>query len=228
MDSHVCFLMHPDWKPVYVCHGAQNQRMEHRALSDIAALDPRFEPVIINSGVTPPVRFDGHIDYRNALLLMTALAAYPNAEAVAFSALLGEGSGDKSARFCRRLEKVWQVSEGRRVKVLRPLSRLTKAQALRRGMRLPGGHALAATTSCYHGNHCGRCQACFRVGIARYLCGLDLFPPQLPRETLGVKATLAATPMRRWPSLAVANMDVVRAYTRYRLTRQVPGRKENT
>jgi hypothetical protein len=215
-DSHVCWLIHPEWQPVYVRHGAGNEKAELKALVDLATMDPRFRPRIVD-GPLCKARFDGHIPYRNMMLLTTALAAFPDAEAVAFGALLGEGSGDKSAAFCRRLERVWQASEGRRVRVLRPLRHRTKAMALRRGMGLPGGHALGGTTSCYHGNRCGRCQACFRLGIARYLCGLEMFPPELPTETLGVWVTLKANPVSRWPAMALANVDVVRAYARHRL-----------
>jgi 7-cyano-7-deazaguanine synthase in queuosine biosynthesis len=210
-DSHVCWLMHPEWQPVYVRHGAGNERAELKALVDLAKMDSRFRPRIVES-VRCKARFDGHVFYRNMLLLTSALAAFPKADGVAFGALLGEGSADKSATFCRRLERVWQASEGRKVKVLRPLRHLTKAMALQRGMALPGGHALGATTSCYHGNRCGRCQACFRLGIARYLCGLELFPPELPTETLGIRATLRANKLTRWPAMALANADVARAY----------------
>jgi hypothetical protein len=216
--------MHPQWRPVYVRHHAPNERAEVQALNNLSILDERFMPSMVNS-VRCDARFDGHIPYRNLLLLTSALAAFPTAEAVAYGALLGEGSGDKSAAFCRAVEHVWRTSEGRRVRVLRPLHHMTKAMVLQRGMRLPGGHHLGATTSCYHGTRCGRCQACFRLGIARYLCGLDLVPPQMPSETLGIRATLAANPVQRWPAMALANLDVVRAYTRYRYARQRAGQE---
>jgi 7-cyano-7-deazaguanine synthase in queuosine biosynthesis len=220
LDSHVCFLMHPDWKPVYVAHGSENEEAELKALTDLQELDPRFRVVVLRA-VTGAARHDGHIAHRNLLLLTTALAVFPMAEAVAFGALLGEGSGDKSRAFCRATERVWRLSEGRNVKLLRPLRHMTKARALRHGMALPGGRGLAVTTSCYHGTHCGRCQACFRLGIARYLCGLDAVPPKLPAETLGIQATLEATPVRRWPALALANVDVLRAYALARLRRNL-------
>jgi hypothetical protein len=219
LDSHVAWLMHPEWKPVYVGHGNENERTEVQALSNISVLDPRFKPTILHSVRCKP-RFDGHIGYRNLLLMTSALAAFPDAEAVAYGALLGEGSGDKSAAFARATERVWRRSEGRRVKVLRPLRHMTKSMALRRGMALPGGHALAATTSCYHGTRCGRCQACFRLGIARFLCGMDIAPPEFPTETLGVRATLRANPVSRWPVLAAANIDVVLAHARYQFAQR--------
>lgn len=218
MDSHVAFLMHPDWQPVYVAHGAENEATELRALQKLAELDRRFKPVIINA-VQMPARFDGHVFFRNLVLLSSALAAFPDSEAVAFGALLGEGSGDKSAAFCRHLMRAWKSSEGHKVRLLRPLRHMTKSMALRRGLKLTGGQFLNHTTSCYHGNRCGKCQSCFRLGIAQYLCGLRIEPPALPTETLGVRATLAAAPMTRWPAMALANVDVVRAFAQFRLRR---------
>lgn len=213
MDSHIAWLMYPDWQPVYVVHGSENQENELGALQDLHRADPRFgyEVVKGNRLIAEP---DGHIPYRNMLLLTNVLAAYPHASAVAYGALLGEGSGDKSRRFVKRLEKVYQASEGRKVRVLTPLSRWTKAQALRRGLELPGGDLLDRTISCYHGYGCGRCQACFRRGIAEYLCDLRSTPPALPTETKGGLATLRANKLTRWPSLAASNADVLRAYVK--------------
>lgn len=217
-DSHVAWLMHPEWKPVYVCHGAGNEVAEMRALRNLTRLDPRFKPEVVRAtNVGHRTLPDGHVPFRNLLLLTSALASFPAAEAVAFGALLGEGAGDKSRAFCRATERAWTTSEGRKIQLLRPLRHMTKSMALARGLALPGGDALSATTACYHGNDCGRCQACFRLGIAHYLCGLRRQPPELPTETLGVRATLAAAPIARWPALALANVDVVRAYGRHRL-----------
>lgn len=212
MDSQVCWLMDPELKPVYVRHGAKNESAETNALQAIAALDPRFRPVALALGFSPPRDFDGHIAHRNALLIVAALAAYPRAESITLGALLGEGSGDKSASFARHLAAALSVGEGRPVRILRPLHRMTKAQALRRGLSLPGSHTLDVTTSCLHGNGCNRCQSCFRLGIAQYLNGLRDDLPGLPTETKGVLATLRANKLRRWPELALANLDVVRAH----------------
>jgi hypothetical protein len=204
--------MHPDWLPVYVRHGAENETAEMDALHNLAILDDRFRPVVVRGPSIPRVHPDGHLDYRNLLLLTTALARFPRVTAVAYGALLGEASGDKSPAFCRALERVWWESEHRRVQVLRPLRHMTKARALKLGMGLPGGHVLCSSTvSCYHGNHCGRCQACFRLGIAMYLCGISETMPQFPSETLGIRAALRSAPLRRWPSMALANLDVAQA-----------------
>jgi 7-cyano-7-deazaguanine synthase in queuosine biosynthesis len=217
LDSQVCWLMHQDWKPVYVRHGAGNERAELQALADIQQMMPTFNPQVIELGFTPKVERDGHIAHRNALLLVAALAAYPEATGIAYGALLGEGSGDKSASFARHLTKALSVGEGRRVEILRPLRHMTKARALRAACEYPGGHTLVATTSCYHGTACGMCQACFRLGIANYLCGFRDEPPRLPNETKGVLATLRANKLRRWPALALANLDVVHAYGLHRM-----------
>lgn len=211
MDSEVCRLMRPDWHPVYVRHGAEQEMAELNALHDIRSLDSRFDFSVINTEKLH-IEPDGHIDYRNALLLTTALAAYPHADGVAFGALLGEGSGDKSAAFARHLAKAWSISAGRPISLLRPLRRYTKAQALRHGLSLDVHGTLAVTTSCYHGNDCGRCQPCFRLGIAKYLNGLRDAPPPFPTETKGIAATLRANKLRRWPVLAAAQTDVIRAY----------------
>lgn len=219
-DSQVCWLMNPHWKPVYVRHGAGNEDAEITALMDIRRRDSRFQPCVLKT-IAPDIEFDGHIAHRNALLLVTALAAFPHAEAIAYGALLGEGSGDKSATFARHLAHALSVGEGRRIKVLRPLRHMTKATALRRGLKLDYHHTLDATTSCYHGNDCGVCQACFRLGIAHYLNGHRQAPPPLPIETYGIRAALRANNLRRWPSMALANLDVIRAYGRYRLRKDV-------
>jgi 7-cyano-7-deazaguanine synthase in queuosine biosynthesis len=218
MDSHVCWLMNPDWKPVYVDHDSGNRGAELAALAKLAMFDKRFKPTILGSQRLT-AQPDGHIPFRNAMLLTAAVTAFPESDAVAFGALLGEGSGDKSRAFAKALERTYTVSENRRVRVLRPLRHLTKAQALRRGLALTGGHNLCYTTSCYHGTSCGRCQACFRLGIARYLVKLDQEPPALPTETLGVWATIRSNQVRRIPTLAASNFDVVRAYSRHRVNR---------
>jgi hypothetical protein len=217
-DSQVCWLLDRTLKPVYVAHGAQNQGAEIKALGAIASLDPSFRPYTVHS-VRCKAEFDGHIPYRNALLLVSALAAFPEAESITYGALLGEGSGDKSAAFARHLAAALSIGEGRQVRILRPLRHLTKARALRLGLSLPGSHTLTATTSCYSGTECGHCQACFRLGIALYLNGLRGEPPELPLETKGVRATLRTNQLRRWPALALANADVVHAYTKYRVKR---------
>jgi 7-cyano-7-deazaguanine synthase in queuosine biosynthesis len=219
MDSQVVHLMYPFWKPVYVRHGAENERAELQALQNIRSLDSTFQPAIVNLGFAPDIEPDGHIAHRNALLLTAALANFPRADAVAYGALLGEGSGDKSWSFARHLSQAWSVGEGRRIRILRPLKRMTKAQALRRGLALDRHHTLDATTSCYHGTNCGECQACFRLGIANYLCGFRARPPAPPKETKGVYATLRANKLRRWPALAAANLDVVRAYGQHQCRR---------
>jgi 7-cyano-7-deazaguanine synthase in queuosine biosynthesis len=224
LDSQVCWLMHQDWKPVYVRLGGEGERAELQALADIQQMMPTFNPQVVELGFTPAVQRDGHIAFRNALLLTAALAAFPEADGIAYGALLGEGSGDKSRAFAKRLAAAWSIGEARPVRLYRPLARMTKATALRRACEYPGGHTLTATTSCYHGTNCGVCQACFRLGIANYLCGFRDAPPPLPNETKGVLATLRANKLRRWPALALANLDVVQAYGLYRIRRITHGR----
>jgi len=207
--------MNPGWVPVYVAHGSQNEEYELQALEELSKNDPRFNATVIRT-IKLMAQPDGHIYYRNALLLTTALASFPGATAVAFGALLGEGSGDKSSRFVKRLERAWQASEGRRVRLLTPLARMTKATALRKALALPGGDSLRHTVSCYAGKPtCGKCQACFRRGIAEYLNGVGEMP-QYPTETNGAWATLRAAHPTRWPALALANVDVLRAELRAR------------
>jgi len=215
MDSQVCWLMNPTWKPVYVAHGAEQEVEEIKALANIRWRDSRFQPCVLRLGFAPDIERDGHIAHRNALLLTAALAAFPKADAVAYGALLGEGSGDKSSSFARHLAESLSIGEGRPIKVLRPLRHMTKAQALRKGIELDNCGTLDVTTSCYHGTACGRCQPCFRLGIAQYLNGLRSDLPALPTETKGVRATLRANSLSRWPALALANTDVIRAHGLY-------------
>src|SRR4051812_35966161 len=58
LDSQVCWLMHQDWKPVYVRHGAGNERAELQALADIQQMMPTFNPQVIELGFTPKVERD--------------------------------------------------------------------------------------------------------------------------------------------------------------------------
>lgn len=217
LDSHIAWLMNPTWQPVYVRHGAPQEAQELKALAQIRKVDEDFNPVIVRAADLK-AEWDGHIFYRNMLLLTTALAHFPKADAVAYGALLGEATGDKSRAFRKSLEKTWRLSEGRRVRVLTPLGRMTKAQALRKAYNYDGAEALTLTVSCYTNqlNECGECQACFRRGVAEYLCDVRDTPPPFPVATDGVWANLKRTPVTRWPSLALANLDVVRAHLKHR------------
>ena len=220
LDSHLVWLRHPHWHPVYVVHDAPNEDNERAALRRLKRADPRFGYNLVG---LPSLNAepDGHIPFRNMLLATTVLHHYPHATAIAYGALLGEGSGDKSARFRRALENTWQLSENRRIRLLAPLARTTKARAWKAAAALPGAEHLNLTVSCYHQPNpgCGMCQGCFRRGIAAYLVGASDTLPDLPIETYGALATLRANPIRRWPALAAANLDVVEAFARHQLHR---------
>ena len=228
MDSHICWLMDRERLPVYVAHGSGNQRTEldrlhalrgHHA-NDMHAFD---FAVVRARDLSHSVQLDGHITHRNAYLILSAAMAFPDVEEVAYGALRGEGSPDKSPRFVRAMTRMLTMSEGRPCTVEAPLLHMTKAQALRYAQRLDGADALELTWSCYHPgpDPCGQCQACYRRHLAQWSAGLRPDPPTaLPTETFGPWATLRRTPVSRWPALAAANMPAMRAMLANRRSRQ--------
>ena len=210
LDSHCLWLMDRDRTPVYVLHGSRNEAQELVALDRLHRADPTFEFVTVPGPLLGPIaRTDAHIPHRNALLILSALAFFPDATEVAYGALLGEGSKDKSAAFRRALTRLTERSE-KRVEVVAPLSRMTKASAVRKATALSGTDWIPLTVSCTNGTECGRCQACFRRSVALYLCGIISVAPEWPTETEGPWATVKANPPSRWPALALSNLDVLR------------------
>src|SRR3954471_10721621 len=67
LDSHICWLMHPDWQPVYIAHGSGNETAELDALDTLHARDPRFYYTVVEAGLLL-CEDDGHMPYRNLLL----------------------------------------------------------------------------------------------------------------------------------------------------------------
>lgn len=228
LDSHICWLMDRDRVPVYVEHGSGNAAREVVQLQKLAAyhegdVQPFVYKRILAADLRRHVLADGHIAHRNAYLILSAAVALPAATEVAYGALRGEGSADKSPAFVRAMTRLLTASEGRPVTVAAPLLHMTKGQALAHARTLDGFGALEVTWSCYHDGPepCGRCQACYRRHLAEWAAGLRTDPPpRLPTETFGPWATLRRTPLRRWPSLAAANTTAVRAMLANRRSRK--------
>lgn len=219
LDSHICWLLDRTREPVYVAHGSGNQRRELDTLRQLAAHhadddQPFGYSIVRGADLSRSVEADGHIAHRNAYLLLTAAMAFPKATEVAYGALRGEASADKSPRFVRAMERMLTESEGRQIDVSAPLLAYTKTQATVIGYRLAGAEALDLTWSCYHDGSepCGRCQACYRRHLALWVAGRADHPPAaLPSESKGPWANLRSVPLSRWPAMISANVPAARA-----------------
>lgn len=143
-------------------------QQELDAIGRLIRLIPELQVQAVKGSAQPDVEADGHVQHRNLSLIVTA-AQY--SDTVMIGALKGETSPDKSRSFLRSVEQTLSKSERKRVQVIAPLKGMTKTQALRRHMkRWPlDQFALQQTYSCYAGNECGECQACFRRWVALYL-----------------------------------------------------------
>jgi len=157
---------------------------------------------------------DGHIPHRNLLLISTVAAL--GYDTIYIGALAGEASPDKQPRFYRALERALWASEQGPVKIVAPLQRWTKSEALRRTLLAhPGARdLLLASRSCYGESDepCGRCQACFRRWVALKLNDLPAGPkPSIPP---GSARLLVRAGIRSWPAIARNNLDALRAILR--------------
>lgn len=98
---------------------------------------------------------------RNALLLsLAAVAADQHGiGTVAIGTLKSNPFGDATPAFFRQMARALSSALSRRVRVIAPLSRLSKAQVIRQA----GGTPLELTRSCLRARnlrHCGRCIKC--------------------------------------------------------------------
>lgn len=218
LDSHLVWLR-TRYQPVYVRYGGAAEESELAALRHLAGSVPGFSFRIVEGPLlTGLTELDGHIPHRNAALI-TAAAATTGADRIAYGALLGEASGDKSFGFRVAMTATLSLGEGRRIRVEAPLARLTKVGALRRALILYREDVLLVLpylVACYHGTWCGQCQGCYRRALAEWRCNLLPNPPRLPVETRGPVAALRTVPVRRWPGMAVANIPSVCAEVRRR------------
>lgn len=210
LDSHICWLL-TRWQPVYVRYGSEAEDSELRALRWLSELVAGFNPIVVDGPVLG-AQADGHVAHRN-LALLTTTAATTGASRLAYGALLGEGSPDKSVRFRVAASLALSASEHRRIRVVAPLGRYTKTGALVMALRrFPDLRPLLPVlVACYHGRACGACQGCYRRALAEWAAGLRSAPPPRPTETFGPIATLRGNSPLRWPSLAVANWHSARA-----------------
>lgn len=220
LDSHVAWLLDRDRVPVYVQHGSRNETREREALDALSVFDRSFDPMLLRGpacaswGSSP----DGHVHNRNLALLAT-VATLPDAEEVAYAAVRGEASADKSPSFIAALDRTLRISEGTRLAA--PIAHLTKGRAVRALLDATSAArrptvvaALLLTRSCYADTEraCGRCQACYRRSLALWENDLGDPPRRLPVETDGAWANLRRTPLRRWPDLGRANVVAARAW----------------
>lgn len=219
MDSHIAWLLNPWMTPVYVLHNAPAEAREIDALEALTREDHRFYPHIIAGLNMYSDPKDAHVRYRNMLLMTTVAHTFTDAGAIAYGALLGEGTGDKSWAFRRALEKTWRASERDAPRILAPLRRWTKAGALRQVLDHPKVDTLRLTVSCYDPDGpCGECQPCFRRGVAHYLVGWRTAMPPPPRRTHGVAHAIRNVPLSHLPSMALSNIDPIHGWIKERLT----------
>lgn len=110
-----------------------------------------------------------YVPARNTIFLSVALgfAEASGAEAVFIGANVLDYSGYPDCRpaYYRQMQRVARAGtkagvEGKGIRIMTPLIRLTKAQIIRKGLRL--GVPYAKTWSCYIGGSrpCGRCDSC--------------------------------------------------------------------
>ena len=98
---------------------------------------------------------------RNLLLTVKAAlyCAQHDLPQLAIGVLRGNPFTDSSERFFRQVSAAVQTAVGRRVSILRPLARRSKADVIRQGRSLP----LHLSFSCLRPQgrrHCGRCNKC--------------------------------------------------------------------
>lgn len=141
---------------------------------------------------------DGHIPYRNDLILTAMSMEFPGATILAYGALSGETSPDKSGAFIRRKSRLMSMQAGHRIRVVAPARHMTKTELVAKYIR--EGHAvnyLHQTRSCYRPGDlgCGRCMACFRRWVAFTLndINVDAQFEQAPWEWEQVKLSSAGS-----------------------------------
>ena len=195
-------------QPVYVRIGAPYEREE---LRHAQALTESLH-VLDGPSLGYLAEGDGHIRHRNAALAITvATAGY---RTIYLGALRGEASRDKSGAFFDSLTRLLRASEAGDWTVTAPFARLTKTGLLRRALAAGMLPDLALSTrSCYAAEgECGRCQACFRRWVALVNCGLPAGErPVVPAARWG---PLRDAGVRRWPDIALNNVDALRAIMR--------------
>lgn len=214
--------------PVYYPLRHRYQEVELEVLERLERAVPGFSPVIRDP---LPLRHlerpDAHIDYRN--LLLVSFEAANGASTVYLGAVKGESSRDKSRRFLRDASRLLTYLEKRRVRVLAPGRRYTKAKLFRVFLRsCPDGERwLRITRSCYalaaydeRVVGCGECMACFRRWVAMSLNGVEedyLSPPWESALTTDVRLWrrhLSATSLPQLPGVLANNLQAWRALRR--------------
>jgi 7-cyano-7-deazaguanine synthase len=124
-----------------------------------------------------------YVPARNTIFLSLALgfAEASGAEGVFIGANFLDASGYPDCRpaYYRLMQRVVRAGtkagvEGKEIRIMTPLIRLTKAQIIRKGLRL--GVPYAKTWSCYLGGQrpCGRCDSCLLRAKGFKKAGLTL------------------------------------------------------
>lgn len=168
MDSLISHrLFYPDAVPVFVrtgsCYTAHDYKKATEQDSSVRLLClPNLHE-----------RSDGVVPHRNSILL-SAVANMFGASEIVVSAPRGELIWDQQPAFHRAVEKVL-----RGVRILNPLRKLTKTQAVAEWLRRGNGwvELVQCSRSCYSDNahQCGQCPACVKRWVALQNNGLSEF-----------------------------------------------------
>jgi 7-cyano-7-deazaguanine synthase in queuosine biosynthesis len=172
MDSFIAWYYLGKPHCLYVDLGHRYAVRERLAIDKlqkaIPDLDVTFDNRLVLGDVEQP---DAFIPMRNAFLAeIGALYSYN----IWLVAQKGEMTiPDRSPEFFKGISKLTSMLREQTIKVDTPFKDMTKVDmvAWYRSKGLPIDNLLM-TSSCYHGNNCGQCSACFRRFIALELNGL--------------------------------------------------------
>jgi 7-cyano-7-deazaguanine synthase len=111
---------------------------------------------------------------RNVFLISKAAVwcALQDIEALALGSLRANPFGDSTPEFDELLGEVVQRALGKRVRIVRPFSDLSKEDVLRRGVDLPLEHTFSCISP-VQSAHCGRCNKCAERQRAFALAGMN-------------------------------------------------------
>lgn len=160
-------------KPVclYVDIGHRYNKTEKESIQRVAKLTEMTIIIDRRIYLGDQERGDAFIPMRNSFLLHTA-ALY--ADNIWIAIQKGEMEiPDRSDKFLEAIGSLLSFLQEREIKVDTPFREMTKTEMVR--WYLERGHpveALYTTTSCYNGNSCGECAACFRRWVSMELNGL--------------------------------------------------------
>jgi 7-cyano-7-deazaguanine synthase len=141
----------------FIRYGQPARRAEHRAVVEITEwLGVPLRDLTVRGLQLPPF---GEVPYRNALLVIAALAAVPKADVVALAVHGGTGYRDCSPPFLEIMQHVADFHSDGRVRVIAPYVEWSKQDVWQRAVEL--AVPLENTHSCEAADQpCGQCRSC--------------------------------------------------------------------